>query len=69
MAAAKRRDSAGCPSRGYCPKHSMPQSPTTIAEALAELEAYDDEEHHAVLELVRDFMRDLLDEQDSGDST
>ena len=37
-------------------------SPTLIADAIAELEAYDDEEHRAVLELVRE----LLDEQDDA---
>jgi hypothetical protein len=33
---------------------SSPRFPTLIADAIAELEAYDDAEHRAVLELVRE---------------
>jgi hypothetical protein len=36
-------------------KNSM-TTPTAIAEAFTELEAYDDEEHRAVLELVRELL-------------
>ena len=40
-------------------------TPTAIAEAIAELELYDDIEHRAVLELVRELLD--LNELDPGD--
>jgi hypothetical protein len=39
----------------------MTQLPAAIAEAIAELELYDDTEHRAVLEIVRALLNDLLE--------